>query len=73
VTTTEEFDVLLEALRDAGLTIPDEVTDVRGLIIAVKAGGGPRRSRGVVPLRPRIVEADGAAPDDALLGRMSGV
>lgn len=31
---------LIEALREAGLTIPDEVQDVAGLIIAVKASGG---------------------------------
>lgn len=31
---------LIEALRAAGLTIPDEVTDIPGLIIAVKASGG---------------------------------
>lgn len=31
---------LIEALKGAGLNIPDEVTDVPGLIIAVKASGG---------------------------------
>ena len=35
-----EFKALVEALKGAGLNIPDEVVDVPGLIIAVKASGG---------------------------------
>lgn len=60
----QEFTELIESMRDRGLNIPDEVIDLRGLIIAVKAGGGPRR-RAVVPLRPRIIEADGSDLDPA--------
>lgn len=32
-----QFQALVEALRESGLNIPDEVTDIGGLIIAVKA------------------------------------
>lgn len=35
-----DFNALVEALRDSGMTIPDEVNDIPGLIIAVKAAGG---------------------------------
>lgn len=35
-----EIKDLIEALKSIGLTIPEEVTDIPGLIIAVKAGGG---------------------------------
>ena len=35
-----ELKDLIEALKGAGLTIPEEVTDIPGLIIAVKACGG---------------------------------
>lgn len=31
---------LIDALREAGMNVPDEVTDIPGLIIAVKASGG---------------------------------
>jgi hypothetical protein len=34
-----ELGDLIEALRAAGMTIPDEVVDIPGLIIAIKAGG----------------------------------
>lgn len=35
----EEFEELVEALRDAGLNIPDLVEDRHGLTLAVKANG----------------------------------
>lgn len=38
----DEFQRLVDALREVGLTVPDEVNDIAGLIIAVKAGGKPR-------------------------------
>lgn len=34
-----DLTALIEALREVNLTIPEEVTDIPGLIIAVKAGG----------------------------------
>lgn len=37
---TGELKSLIEALKVAGLTIPDEVTDIPGLIIAIKASAG---------------------------------
>ncbi len=62
--SAQEFSELIESLRDRGIVVPDEVEDCRGLIIAVKAGGGQRR-RTVVPLRPRVLEVDGSDPDPA--------
>jgi hypothetical protein len=53
--SAQEFSELLDALRDRGIAVPDEVEDCRGLIIAVKAGGGSRQ-RAVVPLRPVVLE-----------------
>lgn len=32
---------VIQALRDTGMNVPDEVTDEAGLVIAIKAGGGP--------------------------------
>jgi hypothetical protein len=56
--SAQEFSELIESLRDRGIVVPDEVIDMTGLIIAVKAGGGPRR-RAVVPLlKPRVLEVD---------------
>lgn len=37
-----ELKALFDALREVGMNIPDEVTDIAGLIIAVKASGGAK-------------------------------
>ena len=63
--SAQEFGNLVEALREHGLVIPDEADDVHGLIIALRANPVRGRPRGIVPLRPRIVEADGGDPDPA--------
>lgn len=54
----DEFNGLVEALGEHGLIIPAEVQDVFGLIIAVKANPVRGRPRAVIPLRPKLVEAD---------------
>lgn len=41
-----EFKKLVDALRETGMNIPDEVKDICGLIIAVKASGGSSDSGG---------------------------
>jgi hypothetical protein len=38
--TGGDLSALIDALRETGMTIPDEVSDISGLIIAVKAAGG---------------------------------
>lgn len=38
--TGGDLSALIDALREKGMTIPDEVSDIPGLIIAVKAGAG---------------------------------
>lgn len=35
----EKIKPLIEALREVGMTVPDEVVDIDGLVIAIKAGG----------------------------------
>lgn len=35
----EKIKPLIDALREVGMTIPDEVVDIDGLVIAIKAGG----------------------------------
>lgn len=40
---------IVEALREVGLTIPDEVTDDEGLIIAIKAGGAKKDGDALPP------------------------
>ena len=55
---------LIDALRETGHTIPDEVTDIPGLIIAVKAGGPPDRGGddGLGLDDPGATTGAGAAP-----------
>jgi hypothetical protein len=46
---SESFQKVLEALREKGLVIPDEVTDATGLVIAIKAQGSRHGSRPAPP------------------------
>jgi hypothetical protein len=55
---------LIEALREIKLTIPDEVTDMDGLIIAVKASGGSRLEEDGVD--PVIESTDGGGTGGAM-------
>jgi hypothetical protein len=58
---------LIEALREAGLTIPDEVTDLDGLIIAVKASGSPAAADTAEP--EAVPEQETSPPAAALMSR----
>lgn len=55
-----DLQALIAALRDAGLTIPDEVEDLKHLIIAVKACGKPKPDAD--PMAAATQPAGGGAP-----------
>jgi hypothetical protein len=59
-----DFKALLDALRETGMTIPDEVTDVKGLIIAVKASGGAGAAEPDLDLDDEDAETETPAEPD---------
>lgn len=63
--SAQEFSELIESLRDRGIVVPDEVEDCRGLIIAVKAGGGRPHARGRGPRGPSGVRRGNRTPGAA--------
>ena len=67
-----DFKALLDALRETGMTIPDEVTDVKGLIIAVKASGGAGVAEPDLDLDDEDAEAE-TPTDDACDGNREGL
>lgn len=60
-----DLGALMDALREVGLTIPDEVTDIPGLVIAIKAGGGAGAGGGGPSSADDDLDLDGGAGSGA--------